>query len=57
MSFELKLTFITASLDLCCMFGGLWGMNVVVAFSEYKYSWIYVTVCEIIISFVFFLCL
>lgn len=35
MSFELKLTIITASLDLCCMFGGLWGMNVPVAFEEY----------------------
>ena len=53
MSFELKLTFITASLDLCCMFGGLWGMNVPVPFSEYKYSWIYVVVMEAALTLLF----
>ncbi|CAL5986938.1 Conserved_hypothetical protein [Hexamita inflata] len=34
MTFELKLTFLTAALDLCCMFAGLFGMNVVVPWTD-----------------------
>ena len=34
MVIELILTFLTAGIDLCCVFGGLFGMNVVVPFSD-----------------------
>lgn len=32
MTFELRLTFLTAALDLAAMFAGCWGMNVAVPF-------------------------
>ena len=46
MSFELRLTFLTAALDLCCMICGLFGMNVVIPLDDRR-NW-FAGVCWII---------
>ena len=39
MTFDMTLTFVTAAIDLACMFGGLFGMNVKIPLDGRKGAW------------------
>ena len=57
MTYELKLTFMTAALDLCCMFAGLFGMNVVIPWNGIDGAFWAVVAGIILISIIFYVVL
>lgn len=54
MIFELKLTLLSCALDLACMFGGLYGMNVKVPLDNTNYGFFLIIGLIIAISIIFY---
>lgn len=54
MVFELKLTLLSCALDLSCMFGGLYGMNVKVPLDNTNYGFFLMIALIVMITVIFY---